>query len=142
MGRYTSRSSKPQAPTTAERTAVNPYMRGIGCMFMLIVPVFSYMVGDYLAGQYFGSQFLPPEWYGTITIPPVLANFQGLNYIAGLLAARQHFTATIVFALITMLIVGGIVSIVYGYMYSMLTPSRYGPTDVPAPRVKTKKYKR
>jgi hypothetical protein len=109
---------------------------------MLIVPVFSYLVGDYLAGQYFGIQFFPQEWYGTITVPPVLANFQGLSYIAGLLAMKQHLTATLVLALVTLLIVGGIVSIVYGYMYSMLSPSKYGPMDVPPPRVKTKKYKR
>ncbi|MBK9926422.1 MAG: hypothetical protein IPP66_14195 [Anaerolineales bacterium] len=142
MGKYTSRSSKPQAPTTKERTAINPYMRGIGCLFMLVVPVFSYGVGDYLAGQNLGNGILPPEWYGYMSVPPALANFTGLNYIANFFATRPHLIATLVLALVALVVVGGIVSIIYGYMYSIMGPSRYGPMDVPAPRIKTKKYRR
>jgi len=140
MGKYTSRSSQPQVPST--RNTVNPYMRGIGCLFMLIVPVFSYGVGDYLAGKGFGLPILPSEWYGTISVPPALANFQGLNTVAYLLAGIPHLQANLVLGLIVLVVVGGIVSIVFGYMYSILAPSKYGPTDVPAPRIKTKKYKR
>jgi hypothetical protein len=139
MGKYRSRTKEKE---TIDRNAVNPYMRGIGCLFMLIVPVFSYGVGDYLAGQRFGIQVLPPDWYGYMPIPPALANFAGLNYIANFLAQRPHLIATLVIALVVMVVVGGILSVIYGYMYSMLTPSKYGPTDVPPPRIKTKKYRR
>jgi hypothetical protein len=141
MGKYRQRTRE---EAKIDKNTVSPYMRGIGCLFMLIVPIFSYGVGDYLAEMGFGARagILPPEWYGRISVPPALANFQGLNVVANFLATRPHLTATLVFALVVLLVVGGILSIVFGYLYSILAPSKYGPTDVPAPRIKTKKYKR
>jgi hypothetical protein len=139
MGKYGSRMKKPSMP---ERNTVNPYMRGIGCLLMIIVPAFAYAVGDLLAGQGFGYQVIPREWYGHMPIPPVLANFTGLNKVAGFLAGINHLQATLAIAVVVIFIVGGILSMVFGWMYSLLAPSRYGPMDVPPPRVKTKKYKR
>jgi hypothetical protein len=109
---------------------------------MIIVPVFSYAAGDALAGQGFGSQIIPPEWYGYISIPPFLANFAGLNFIAGSLANIRHLPATLVLAVVVLILVGGLLSVIFGWMYSLFAPSNYGLTDVPPPRVKTKKYKR
>ena len=117
-------------------------MRGIGCLLMMIVPVFSYAAGDLLAGQGFGRQIIPAEWYGYISIPPALANFAGLNVIARFLAGISHLPATLVITVFVMIIVGGILSVIFGWTYSLFAPSRYGPTDVPPPRIKTKKYKR
>lgn len=139
MGKYTSRVRKPSMP---KRNTVNPYMRGIGCLLMLIVPVFSYGVGDLLAGQGFGYQVIPREWYGYLTVPAWMANLAGLNFVMRFLAGIPHLAATLAIAVIVMIIVGGILSVIFGWMYSLLAPSQYGPTDVPLPRVKTKKYKR
>jgi len=139
MGKYGSRVKKEAAP---KRGTVNPYMRGIGCLFMLVVPVFSYAAGSVLAEQGFGYQIIPPEWYGYIRVPPALANFSGLNIIFGFLASIPHLAATLAIAVIVMIIVGGLISVIFGWMYSLFAPSPYGPTDVPPPRVKTKKYKR
>jgi len=139
MGKYGSRVQRPPAP---KRNTVNPYMRGIGCLFMIVVPVFSYAVGDVLAGQRFGYQIIPPEWYGFISVPPALANFSGLNTVFNFLAGIEHLPATLALAVVVMILVGGIISVIFGWMYSLLAPSPYGPTDVPPPRVKTKKYKR
>lgn len=139
MGKYGSRVKKAPAP---KRGTVNPYMRGIGCLFMLIVPVFSYAAGSVLAAQGFGSQIIPPEWYGRITVPPALANFSGLNTVFGLLAGIDHLAATLAIGVVVLILVGGLISVIFGWMYSLLAPSQYGPYDVPPPRVKTKKYKR
>jgi len=139
MGKYSTRSKEKE---TVVRNTVNPYMRGIGCLFMLIVPVFSYFAGYELAEMRIGAGLLPPEWFGYMSIPPALANFSGLNYIAGFLAKQPHLSATLAFGLVTLVVVGGIVSIIFGYMYSVFAPSKYGPMDVPPPRVRTKKYKR
>jgi len=139
MGKYGSRVRKAAAP---KRGTVNPYMRGIGCLLMLIVPFFSYVAGDLLASQGFGYQIIPAEWYGYITVPPALANFAGLNIVFGLLAQIEHFPATLAIAVVVLILVGGIISVIFGWMYSLFAPSQYGPMDVPPPRVKTKKYKR
>lgn len=139
MGKYGSRVKKPAMP---KRNTVNPYMRGIGCLFMLIVPIFSYAAGNELAARGFGYQVIPREWYGYISIPPAVANFSGLNTIFNYLAGIEHLSATLVLAVVVMILVGGIISVIFGWMYSLFAPSIYGPTDVPPPRVKTKKYKR
>jgi len=111
MGKYGSRVKKEAAP---KRGTVNPYMRGIGCLFMLVVPVFSYAAGSVLAEQGFGYQIIPPEWYGYIRVPPALANFSGLNIIFGFLASIPHLAATLAIAVIVMIIVGGLISVIFG----------------------------
>ena len=125
-----------------KRNTVNPYMRGIGCLLMLIVPAFSYAVGDFLAEKGFGHQVLQQSWYGYMSIQPALANFEGLNKVALLLAKVPHFPATLAIAAVALILLGGLMSVIFGWMYAALAPSQYGPYDVPPPRIKTKKYKR
>ena len=139
MGKYSTKVSRSSAP---KRNTVNPYMRGIGCLLMLVVPFFSYVAGDLLAGQGFGYQIIPAEWYGYITVPPALANFTGLNIVFGFLSKIEHLPATLAIAVVVLILVGGIISVIFGWMYSLFAPSQYGPTDVPPVRIKTKKYKR
>lgn len=139
MGKYSPHIVKPPMP---KRNRVNPYMQGIGCLLMLIVPVFAYGVGDLLAGQGFGSQVLPREWYGYLTFPSWVYSLTGLNAILQFLARIPHLPATLAIAVIVMILVGGMLSVIFGWLYSLFAPSPYGPMDVPPPRVKTKKYKR
>jgi len=118
-------------------------MRGIGCLMMVLVPVFSYAVGFFLVDtKNFGWQILPPSWYNPLSISPALAQNVVFGLIAQFLVDNPIYPAALAIAVVVTVVVGGIVSIVYGYMYTLMAPSRYGPTDVPPPRVKTKKYKR
>jgi len=140
MGKYGSRVKKTPMP---KRNTVNPYMRGIGCLLMLIVPVFSYAAGDALADRGFGYQLIPREWYGNITIPPAVANFSSIiRTVANFLAGIDHLPATLILAVVVLILLGGLISVIFGWLYALFAPSQYGPTDVPPPRVKTKKYKR
>jgi len=117
-------------------------MRGIGCLFMVIVPVFSYFVGKELAGRGFASQILPASWYGGMTLSPKLTQLSGFNTISTWLSNSGITPASLAIAIVVIIVVGGIISIIFGYMYNLLTPAKYTGMDVPAPRVKTKKYKR
>jgi len=117
-------------------------MRGIGCLLLVLVPIFSYGVGDVLAKQGVGWQVLPGSWYVRMNFPEWFYSLGGLNSIAAWLGGIDNLPATLAIGTIVAIVVGGILSIVYGYMYSMLSPSKYGTMDVPPPRVKTKKYKR
>ena len=139
MGRHRSRQREEAG---IRRNEVNPYMRGVGCFLMILVPAFSYITGDYLAKQGVGRQILPESWYVAMNFPPVFYKVTGLNAIAGWLGGIENLPATLTIGTLVLIVVGGILSILYGYMYNMLTPSKYGPHDVPPPRVKTKKYKR
>ena len=58
MGKYNTRSNERGGPNP--KTTVNPYMRGIGCLMMVIVPVFAYAVGNFLTKDGFGWQIFPP----------------------------------------------------------------------------------
>jgi len=120
MGKYSSRARKPAGPDP--KNTVNPYMRGIGCLLMVVVPVFSYLVGSDLAGKGIGLQILSADWYK--------------------LANHTILPASLAIAVVVTIVVGGIISIIFGYMYNLLSPAKYSGMDVPAPRVKTKKYKR
>jgi hypothetical protein len=109
---------------------------------MLIVPVFSYAVGDYLAKQNFGWQIFPSSWFVAMSFPPFFAQVSGLSVIAGWLGSIPNLPATLAIGTVIAIVVGGVVSIIYGYMYNLMSPSKRGPMDIPPPRVKTKKYKR
>jgi hypothetical protein len=139
MGRY---SSRQRDKVSRQRNTVNPYMRGIGCFFIVLVPVFSLAVGDVLAKQGVGWQILPASWYVRMTFPEWFTQLAGLSTIARWLGSIDNLPATLAIGTIVMIVVGGILSIIFGYMYTLLSPSKYGTMDVPAPRVKTKKYKR
>ena len=140
MGKYSSSLKKQSGPDP--KKTVNPYMRGIGCLMMVVVPVFSYFVGKELAPNPLVRQILPPEWYNAWTLSPRLTQLSGFSAISAWLSNSGITLAALATAVIVTIIVGGIISIVFGYMYNFLTPTKYSGMDVPAPRIKTKKYKR
>lgn len=139
MGKYSSRVSKPPAP---KRNVVNPYMRGVGCLLILAVPVFSYGVGSELSKRGFGVGVLPVEWYDFMQFPSYFYALPGLARLADFFSSIPRLPATLALAVVVMIVVGGILSVIFGWMYSLFAPSQYGPMDVPPPRVKTKKYRR
>lgn len=142
MGKYRTNSSRRPTPP---RNRVPPLMRGLGCITMVLVPVFSYGLAVYwIENGLPGTQLIPPGWMGPPTIPPLLLNLQGpvMVPIWTFLQAQQNLTANLAFALAIAFIIGGFMAIIYGYIFSMFGPSKYGPQDVPPPRVKTKKYTR
>jgi hypothetical protein len=141
MGKYTTRSV--QAPQKPRNTGVHPVFRGIGCIMMVVVPILAY--GAALLLVDYGIQHgwpIPPNWLGRITIHPLLLNLRGLQPIWSFLVRQNHLIATIVFTLAIIVVLGGIMSIIYGYMYTIFGPPRYGPQDAPPIRVKVKRYKR
>jgi ABC-type antimicrobial peptide transport system permease subunit len=140
MGKYRSNSSRQSAPI---RNQVPPLVRGIGCLTMVIIPLLSYGIAVYwIQNGLPGSALIPPSLLGQPNIPDFFLRAQYLGGIARFLQAQNNLSANLLFALAITMIIGGFMAIVYGYIYSMFGPSKYGPTDVPPPRVKTKKYTR
>jgi hypothetical protein len=140
MGRYTSyQRRKP----TVERGQVHPVMRGIGCVLLAIVPLLSYglavLIVDY--GIRKGWPF-PPDWLGRPTIPPLLLKLSGLRTIFDFIVRQNNLMANLVIALAIAVVIFGVISIIYGFMFRLMGPPEYGPMDVPPVRVKVKRYKR
>lgn len=140
MGKYSSNSRRQSAPS---RNQIPPVVRGIGCLMMVIIPLLSYGIADYLITKGPARSWpIPPDLLGRPNIPDFFLQSQYLGGIARFLQSQNNLSANLIFALAIAFIIGGFMSIVYGYVYAMFGPSKYGPQDVPPPRVKTKKYTR
>lgn len=142
MGKYQS-NSRNRAPIV--RNQIPAAVRGIGCITMAIIPVLSYGIADYCikyVPQVAGLFQTNPALMDHITINPLLLQLKGLQPLWSLLQRQDHLGANLILTVALIMVIGGLMAIVYGYIYSLFGPSRYGPTDVPPPRVKTKKYTR
>jgi hypothetical protein len=118
-------------------------MRGVGCILMVVVPILAY--GSAILLVNYGATHgwpIPPGWLGPPTFPPLLWRLQGLRPILNFLRAQNNLQANVIFAIALTVLIGGIMSMIYGYAYSLFGPPRYGPQDAPPPRVKVKRYKR
>ncbi len=137
MGKYSSYTRQKERPRDQ---GVHPVMRGIGCILIIVVPILAYFASVLLVN--YGATHgwpIPPDWYGKIAIHPLLREVQGLKPILAFLEAQPNLEANLVFTAIIVVVVGGIMSMIYGFIYSAFGPPRYGPTD--APPIKGRKVK-
>jgi hypothetical protein len=140
MGKYTTYSRQAPKP---RNVGVHPVMRGIGCIMMVVVPILSYGAAVLLVNYGLSAGWpIPPELLGRITIHPLLLELQGLTPVWNFLLQQNNLLAHLLFAAAIATAVGGIMAIIYGYLYSIFGPPRYGPQDAPPMRVKVKRYKR
>ena len=139
MGRYTSSKHVPEALPTGP----HPVWRGIGCLTIILVPLLSFAAASVTLPFFVDSGLVPYDLMVTPSMPDWMWNINyGLtSWLQGLFG-RPGLYATIILTLLYIMFLGGILSVVYAYMYRMLNPKRYGPMDAPPPRVKIKKYKR
>lgn len=140
MGKYSTYARRPPRPP---RGVVHPVMRGIGCIMIVVIPILAYglsvLVVDYAVRS---GWPIPPEWLAPPNFPPLLLRLRG---VAGLLAFFQtqpRLIAHLVFTVAISVVIGGLMAVIFGYIYQIFGPPRYGPTDAPPPKVKPKPYKR
>jgi hypothetical protein len=140
MGKYSSVRRAPQKPRNRD---VHPVMRGIGCIMIVVVPILAYGISVLLV-NYGTAQGWPisPNLYGIPSIPPLLWRLQGLRPILQFIQAQNNLEAYLFFTIVITLVIGVLMSIIYGYMYSIFGPPKYGPQDEPPIRKKVKPYKR
>jgi hypothetical protein len=140
MGKYTTHSR--QAPKRRSY-GVHPVMRGIGCIMMIVVPILAYGLALFLVDYGIRQGWpIPANWLQPITIHPLLFRLQGLTPVWNFLLVQDNLIAVVVFTIAIIVVIGGLMSIIFGYLYSLFGPPRYGPLDAPPIRVKVKRYKR
>jgi len=118
-------------------------MRGIGCIMIVVVPILAYGIAVLLVN--YGASHgwpIPPSWFGPPTIHPLLWKLQGLQTILLFIQAQNNLDANLIFAVAITVVIGGVMSMIYGYMYTLFGPPRYGPQDAPPIRKKVKRYTR
>jgi hypothetical protein len=140
MGKYRSSSRIRTAPKTDGPHAI---WRGIGCFMMLIIPVISIAAGSLTVSYGIDHKWpLPYELMGTPQLPGLFYKSNGLMTILGPLLSIKNLYAIATISIMVMIFLSGIISLIYAVVYRMTGPSRYGPTDAPPPKIKTKKYSR
>jgi hypothetical protein len=138
MGKYRSSVRKEDSRVEGQL----PIWRGIGCLLIVLVPVLAYAAADVTMPFFQSRGLVPRELLTTPQTPDWLWIAPVLAQIYQFLFVRHGILAILVLTVIYILFIGGIMSVLYAFMYQLAAPSRYGPMDAPPPRVKVKKYKR
>ncbi len=124
MGKYdkaSRRTPPPQKPWT-----IHPVWRGIGCIWLLLSPVISYIIGYMLVEYDMKSGFypIPPDFTRSITIP--LARYFPINNLA-----VPHLYGTLLVGAVILIVGFGVIMVMYAIIYSIMGPKRLGPLDAP-----------
>jgi hypothetical protein len=139
MGKYS--ASNFQKP---KEKVQSPLWQGIGCMLMIIVPLFSFGLAYAVIDMAFNTGWppLPYEWVAAPTVPGFITASPELNQYLGPILGAPGFWGIIIFTVIFTIIVGALVSFIYAIIQKYMGPSMYGPTDIAPEHRKIKKYTR
>ena len=140
MSKYRSNSVK----VVKERSGQPHFLwRGIGCVMMLVIPVMSAAIAYELINYGLNNNWpIPFQLLGTPRYPDLFYRSSGMMIILSPITAIRHFYAYAVGTLIFMILIGGVMSLIYAFVYRMVGPAQYGPLDAPPPNIKIKRYKR
>ena len=140
MGKYS--SSSRQAPKP-KREDTHIIWRGIGCLMMIIVPAISIAAAvETIKYGLDHNWAIPYQLLGVATLPDIFYKSSGLMTIFGPLTRIPNLYAYAATSLLYMVLLGGMISVIYAAVYRVVGPSRWGPTDAPPPKIKTKRYTR
>lgn len=97
---------------------------------MIVVAVMSIAGAVWLVdyGVYQGWP-IPPELLRPISLPDFIYWMPGLASLLLNITTINYLPAYITLSLFLMLILGGIISIIYAFLYRLTAPPRYGPLD-------------
>jgi hypothetical protein len=135
MGKYNTIRKK----EVVQRYKIHPIWTGVGFLMVLIVPVMTWAAAALIVE--FGQQ---QRWAAFNAFPRFLDIPAGLYSIPGMVQLSRIPNLPIILILFFFLLVifSGIFSVIYAYIYRLVGPPRYGPQDAPAPKIKTKPFKR
>jgi hypothetical protein len=98
-----------------KRGEIHPIWRGIGCVFMILIPILAYAASVTLVRENIKQKWveLPSELLGSITLPSM----------------GKIYYADIVVALAMLFIIFALFTVAYAIVYRLVGPSFYGPLD-------------
>ena len=111
-------------------------------MLIFLIPLISYATAELTFPSLQKQGLIPRELLFTPQTPDWLRIAPVLAQIYQVLFGRYGILAILMLTIIYTILIGGVLTVVYAYLYKLTAPSRYGPMDAPPPRVKVKKYKR
>jgi hypothetical protein len=124
-------------------SAPHPIWNGLGCLLLIVVPVMSIALSVLIVSLAVDNNWpIPYQLLGHPTFPSYFFITPALASIFGGIASVNNLYAYIAVSAVFMLLLFGIVSFLYSFVYRIAGPSRYGPLDAPPIKVKTKSFKR
>ncbi|MFC2028458.1 hypothetical protein ACFLTX_00865 [Chloroflexota bacterium] len=137
MSKYT----KYQKVKEHREKRIHPIWRGIGCILALILPVISYFLAVELINYGLANQWpIPIELLGSVNIP---AQVWVINLPANIIRPINNFPnlfAVILFTLVILILLTGLISLIYAFLYRVIGPPQL--TSIDAPPIKTKKVRK
>jgi hypothetical protein len=120
MGKYDSHQRDPQI--SPRKAPVHPIWRGIGCIFMILIPILSYIIALLVLEQNAINRWfiIPADLLATGFADRLL-------YVKGILVAFVMFVLYALFALFTF------------FINKTFGPPRYGPYDMPPTSTRQRK---
>ena len=111
---------------------------------MIIIPAISIAAAVQTVAFLLANKIriIPSQLLGYPQLPDLFYKSTGLMTIFGHLTKMENLYAQIVFSLMYMLIISGLISLAYAITYSIVGPSRYGPTDAPPEKIRITKKSR
>lgn len=140
MGKYSTNSRIVKKP---KPEGLHVIWRGIGCLMMLIIPAIAISAAYETINYGIQSHWaIPYQLLGTPRLPELFYKSNGLMIILSPIINTPNFYAYVALSFLYILVIGGVISVIYAMVYRAIGPSRYGPTDAPPPKIRTKKYTR
>ena len=139
MTRYSVSSRRP----SRRAEPIHAIWRGIGCLLILIVPVIAWLLAVAtvkLALQ--NGWSLPYQLLGYPVIPDTLWKIAGAPPILAFIQRQENLYLILALTVVFIIMISGVLSLAYSFIYRLAGPPRYGPLDVPQPQIKVGRYKR
>lgn len=141
MGRYSAVANQrgPNAPKQP-----HPIWNTLGCLMIIVVGVMSIGAGIYTIQ--FGLKAgwpIPPVLLQPIILPGWMYSIMpGLASLLLKVVSVDYLMAYAAASIVFMVLLGGLVSVFYAFLYRLTGPAKYGPLDAPYEKGQGGRYKR
>ncbi len=139
MGRH----SVQQAPRQEKSNKPHPVWTGLGCLMIVVVLLMS-IGASIVAMQMIQDNHwpFPYQLLGYARFPDIFYSTIGLAKLFNAIGSVNNLYAYIALTLVFSVILSGIVSVLYAFIYRMVGPSKYGPTDARPIKMRINKKQR
>ncbi|MCC7117256.1 MAG: hypothetical protein IT310_01930 [Anaerolineales bacterium] len=138
MGKYSSVQKK----EVIRDRSPHAIWRGIGCFMFILVPILSIAVGVEAVDYALANKIrLPYQLLGYPAMPDFLRQSNLIWNALAPIRTTSNFYAYAAAAVVALVLLGGLISVVYAFVYQITGPKRYGPTDAPPIKIKGMKKK-
>jgi hypothetical protein len=136
MGKF----SKYQVPRNQPSKDLHPTWRGIGCLLWIIAPFMSYAFAVLIVGALGSVGLVPSFLLGRIPFPDWTYTAPVIGPIVTFLGGLYNVLAVVVFFIPMLVILSGLFSLLYSWLYRVIGPPRYTAQD--APEIRNRKVRK